>query len=374
MNIFFTGSEGIREGVPFLLDARMRPLTVANAWLREIAQDGATSSSHTLRTYAYTLFDFFSYLEANKLNWLEVSNDVILSYRDTQDQNVSPHTKRDLNRRTINARLMTVGRFYAFAFEERHIKYNPVRYKKIKVRPPADTQLLSHLGYQREVEVPVAAYERLPAPKIKWRSHQEVMRWMNSIAIWRDKLISKLLYRTGMRREELVSLKTSDLPKRGSVDTSRLEVEFVITGKGRKSRAIYPATRDFLELHDYIKVERAQAVSRMKAKHDLIFVTRRGQPLRPHCLNLIFKRVSEGCGITITPHMLRHSFAVTALQHWKSIGVSRPEKLLQARLGHASLITTQIYMHLTDEMRAEEACANASLIELFLRGEIDEAE
>lgn len=366
--------EGKKAQVPFLLDSKMHPVTVANAWLRDVAQNGATSSLHTVKTYAYHLFDFFSYLEATGIDWLKLTNDVILSYRDTQDQNLSPHTKRGLSRSTINARLLTVGRFYTFAFEGDFIKHNPIRFKKLKISRPQNTQLLAHLGTMKEVEVPYAIYEKLASPKIKWRPHHEVMQWINSITVWRNKLLSKLLYRTGMRREEIVKLTISDLPKRDSIDTSRPDVKCTITGKGRKGRSIYPATRDFLELHDYIKIERARLVRKARTKHDFIFVSRDGEPLQPNYLNHIFKRVSEECGIIITPHMLRHSFAVVALQHWKSLGISQPEKLLQDRLGHSSIITTQIYMHLTDTLRAEEAYANASLIECFLRGEIDEAE
>jgi integrase/recombinase XerD len=132
MHIFFTGAEARKSGVPFLLDASMQPIAAANAWLQELAQDGATSSPCSWKTHAYHLFDYFSYLEAQHLDWRQVNNEIVLQYRDVQDQNRSGHTKEQLNRRTINARIRTVGRFYAFAFEQGFIEKNPIKYKSFR--------------------------------------------------------------------------------------------------------------------------------------------------------------------------------------------------------------------------------------------------
>ena len=93
MHIFFTGAEARKSEVPFLLDASMQPITATNAWLQELAQDGATSSPCSWKTYAYHLFDYFSYLEAHHLDWRQVNNETVLQYRDVQDQNRSGHTK-----------------------------------------------------------------------------------------------------------------------------------------------------------------------------------------------------------------------------------------------------------------------------------------
>lgn len=369
--LFFTGAEAKKSRVPFLLDAEMRPITEVNAWLRNIAEDGATPSFHTRRAYAYDLFDFFNYLMAHGVDWRDVTNEDLVDYRDTQEQNLSPHTKKPLNRNTINARIITVDRFYTYAAKERFLEKHPFKHKKIKIRRPVDTDMLAHLGSTREVEVPFVFYERVPESKIKWLPDRQVMKWINSIDVWRDKLIAKLLYRTGMRREELATWEIGQLPKRDDIDTARPEIALTIIGKGRKERKISLATRDFLELHDYIKIERARLVRKATVKHDFIFVGRKGQPLQPNYINRIFKRVSEKCGIRITPHMMRHSFAMFAHKYWKKIGISRPVELLQARLGHASQVTTKkFYMHETEEMQAEEAHANTSLIERFLEGEL----
>jgi site-specific recombinase XerD len=369
MRVLFTGAEAKKKEVPFLIDDALRPVTSVNAWLRSRAYDGATASLDTLRTYAYEICDFFKYLEANNIGWECVTNDTLTHYADVQDQNRSEHTKDYLSRRTINARILTVGRFYRFAFEEGLIAKNPIRYKAKKFHLPKDVSMYSYLGITQERIVPLAAYERVAKPRIKWLPHQEVMEWLNSIEVWSEKLLAKLLYRTGMRRKEIIDLQVWQLPERESVDLSRTDVPVRIVGKGRKARLIYLAVRDFIELHDYINTFRRQALRRTRETHDFIFVGNTGHPLAPHDVNRLFARISKLCKIKITPHMLRHSFAITALKYWKSIGVSQPEKLLQQRLGHSSIATTQIYMDLTDEDKAEEALANATLIDVLLKGE-----
>src|SRR5262245_66594191 len=111
-----------------------------------------------------------------------------------------------------------------------------------------DLRLLAHLGEVRDQEVPTVTFERLAQPKIRWRPQREVMQWLNSIEDWRDKLIAKLMYQTGMRREEAVNLKIWNLPERSGLDLSRPETSFSIIGKGHKKSQIYHATRSLVEL------------------------------------------------------------------------------------------------------------------------------
>lgn len=366
MYIFFTQPDSHGRSTPFLLDAMMYPVTAVNSWLREIAQDGATSSPITWKTYAYHLFDFFSFLEENNLDWRSIRAKTLFNYRDVQALYKSSHTKQFLNRGTINARLMSVSRFYTFALENGFASENPFKFKRIKAYRPADTDMLAHITSSREREAPSVLFRRVGRNSIKWQPHDTVVKWLNSIQAWRDKLIAKVMYRTGMRRAEIANLKIHDLPEPGSTDISRPEIPFIILGKGRKQRMVYLLARDFIELHDYIKIERAKLIRASGLQHDFLFIHKTGRPVSPEDLNRIFKGISDRCNIRITPHILRHSFAVQALSDWKAVGMSQPVKLLQARLGHSSLVTTQIYMHITDEVRIEEAHMNASLIDRFI--------
>jgi site-specific recombinase XerD len=368
--IFFTGAEAAKNKVPFLLDNEMRPITAANAWLRDVAGSGSSPSAHTWRASAYCLHDFFCFLEAEALDWTQITNDTLVYYRDVQDQNRSSHTKAYLSRRTINSRLLAVARFYKSAANKKLIAKDPIQYKEVRFKPPADVDMLAHIRGTQVHNVPAAVFNSSRRTDVKWCPHKEVMRWLNSIDDWTEKLVAKILYRLGLRREELTNLETIELPDIRSVNILANEVCFEIVGKGRKARLVYMSMRDFLELHEYIRTVRATRVNRLSVPHDKVFVKKDGQAIKPADVNRIFTRISNRCGLRITPHMMRHSFAVFALQHWKAIGLSQPEILLKARLGHSSIVTTQIYMHLTDELKAEEALGNASLIELLMKGEL----
>lgn len=346
----------------------MRPATAVNAWVREVARDGATPSPNTWKTYAHHLLDFFSYLEEHNLPWTQIGVQTLIDYRDVQALYRSAHTKEFLDRKTVNARLLSVCRFYRFAQEEGFIEQNPVKYKRVKTYPAKGTRMLSHITNPGEREVPSVIFGRVGKSAIKWQSDDKVVRWLNSVPSWRNKLIAKILYRTGMRRAEVVNLKTYDLPELKSVEGSRPEIAFSILGKGAKDRLVYIPAHDLIELYDYIRIERAKLIKRCGAKHDYIFVSRNGGPMNPITLNPIFRRISGRCQIRVSPHTLRHSFAVQSLKKWRAIGLSQPEKLLQSRLGHSSILTTEIYMHITDETNIEEAHANAGFIEMFVGG------
>lgn len=369
MYLLFTGNESKISGIPFLLDSELCPVTAPNHWLRKLATNGATSSRNTWRTYGYALFDFFNYLESINIHWTNINDDILYDYRNIQDTSPSDHTKKYLKRKTINSRLLSIGQFYKFAYENKYVEKNNIVYKTLRYRIPRDLDMYTHLNRTFERTIPAVAFERLPKSEIKWCKHEKVIRWINSIDVWRNKIIAKLMYQTGMRRAEVALLKTSQLPNAGEIDLSLQEVKFSIIGKGRKTRNVFISTRLFFELDSYINIERKTLLKRNKMSHEFLFVTSKGTPLKPGTLNQIFSKVSERIGIKISPHMLRHSFAVYLLNCLNKIGHSQPLKVVQNRLGHSNINTTLIYTHISDDDIAEESIANAMLFEMLLNTE-----
>ena len=103
------------EDVPILLDARMRLIEPACAWLMHVALvRGRTRSSQTWRTYGEALYDWWQTLEANGWKWDEVGAGELAAYR---DQMLRPRreTGQSLARSTINGRLRTIARFYRWS-------------------------------------------------------------------------------------------------------------------------------------------------------------------------------------------------------------------------------------------------------------------
>lgn len=156
----------------------------------------------------------------------------------------------------------------------------------------------------------------------------------------RDLSMLELLYASGMRVSELVSLDTED------VDVDELSVRCF--GKGGKERVIPIHWRAANTVAEY--VEETRPVLESERSGSALFLNRRGDRLTRQGFWLILKGHAKRAGITarITPHSLRHSFATHLLQG------GAPLRHVQELLGHASISTTQVYTHLTSEHVREE--------------------
>ena len=151
---------------------------------------------------------------------------------------------------------------------------------------------------------------------------------------FRDKAILGTFIYTGLRRGELLSLRLGDI----DFDARTLTVR---DGKGGKGRVV-PLCEQLTDLlSDWLELRPA-------CEHDALFTTRRGEPLSKHGLQDAFHRARKTAGIDkgATIHSLRHSFATALLQSGADL-VS-----LQRLLGHSSLDTTAIYLHVQmDDLR-----------------------
>lgn len=139
----------------------------------------------------------------------------------------------------------------------------------------------------------------------------------------RDKLILALLYSTGLRVSELVSLNTKD------IDFEERTIR--IRGKGDKDRLVLfdNLTKDLI--FNYLKIRNSDS--------EYLFINKKGSNLSSRYIQLMIKKYAEEAGIKkkVTPHILRHSFATHLLKNGVDI------RAIQQLLGHASLSTTQIY-------------------------------
>ena len=148
----------------------------------------------------------------------------------------------------------------------------------------------------------------------------------------RDRAMFELLYSSGLRLGELISLEIAD----GRLDLRQGEV--TVTGKGSKTRTVPIGAKARDALHDWLEVRSQLAAPSEKA----LFVGARGKRISPAVVGArlgAWARAS-GVGEHVHPHMLRHSFATHLLQS------SQDLRAVQEMLGHASISTTQVYTHL----------------------------
>ena len=151
----------------------------------------------------------------------------------------------------------------------------------------------------------------------------------------RDRAMLEILYATGLRVSELVTLKLTDL---------QLDVGYLTAfGKRNKQRIVPLGTLAIDELRGYLAVARPRLDK--AGVSSFVFLNRSGEGLTRQGFWKIIKRRAREAGIyrNITPHTLRHSFATHLLENGADL------RSVQAMLGHADIATTQIYTHVTRE-------------------------
>ena len=200
------------------------------------------------------------------------------------------------------------------------------------------------LAQNGDIEEPPT--ESLGSPRVgrslpKYLSEEEVSLLLEEAAkpgnaeSRRDANILELLYATGLRVSELVSLNIQDIDFQESY--------IRCWGKGSKERIVYAHERALSGLKNYIENARSELV-RSNKEETALFVNHRGERLTRQWIWNIMKTYSKRAGIDqkITPHTLRHSFATHLLQKGASL------RHVQELLGHSSISTTQVYTHLTN--------------------------
>ena len=149
----------------------------------------------------------------------------------------------------------------------------------------------------------------------------------------RNRAIIETLYGCGLRVSELVTLKLSQL---------YLEEHYVvIQGKGNKQRAVPISPVAIEQINLYLEQTRSHQIAQ-RGSEDILFLNRRGAMLTRQMIFHIVKQLCELAGVrkVISPHTLRHSFATHLLEGGANL------RAIQQMLGHESITTTEIYVHI----------------------------
>lgn len=269
-------------------------------------------SENTLSAYRSDLANFSTWLSENDKTLTEVTTEDIqsfLGYRFSQGK-----------RKRSDARLLsTLKRYYAYLSREQGISEDPTL---LLEAPKPDRHLPATLN-----EVQVEAL--LEAPDTA-----------TDLGM-RDRAMIELLYATGLRVSELVTLQLSQL----SIEPGVIRV----VGKGDKERLV-PVGEIALEwMVRYLKQSRSSLLD-SKAATNAVFVTSRGGAMTRQAFWYMIKRYATKAGIdseTLSPHTLRHAFATHLLNHGADL------RVVQMLLGHSDISTTQIYTHVADQRLKE---------------------
>lgn len=183
--------------------------------------------------------------------------------------------------------------------------------------------------------------ENLKAPKIEKKA-PEILQMEEVVKLLeepkgknpkelRDKAMLELLYATGIRVTELISLTTSQL---------NMQMNYIICNDGNKDRIIPFGMKAREALLNYLEYSRSVMINNPKS--DVLFVNCSGQAMSRQGFWKLIKYYAQKAGITtdITPHTLRHSFAAHLVENGADL------KSVQEMMGHSDISTTQIYAKL----------------------------
>ncbi len=213
-----------------------------------------------------------------------------------------------LSSRSVARHLTSARGFFRFLCEEGHLANNP-----------ADLLMLPEQGEKLPNFLSAARVDQLiAAPKAE-----------KSTGV-RDRAMLDLLYATGVRVSELISLRLSDLDE--SAGTLR------VVGKGNKQRLI-PVGRQALTAVSGYLVERAKLLKGRQSA--FLFITAQGKPMTRQGFWKLLRQHAQTVGISqnLSPHVLRHTFATHLLEGGADL------RSVQTMLGHRDIGTTQIYTH-----------------------------
>lgn len=275
-------------------------------------------SNNTIVAYQNDLSQFLDYIadeqtDENSLNsWAEADKDILSDYIDYLKQT-------DYSSSTVARKIAASKSFFNFLVAEGDLKIDPTK----------------------DLDAP-RVQKRLPqalTPDEIDRLLQAPINDSNSPKSQRDLALLEMLYGSGMRVTELVSLDTTD------ITIGRQSGAVRVQGKKNnvRSREI-PLNGPALEaLRYYIENGREQLIQNQNML--ALFVNNRGKRLTRQGLWLIIKHYVKAVGISthVTPHTLRHSFAAHKLSQGKSL------QDIQQLLGHANISTTQVYDQMAQE-------------------------
>lgn len=276
-----------------------------------IAERGIAKNS--VLSYKKDAEDFQDFLLKQQIDEISASPRDIESY-------IEYLSKNGLSARSINRKLSTIKNYYNFLISEGYSDFNPILIVDL---PKYGSKLPDILS--------IDDIRKLLEYCNQDRSNEGI----------RLNAMIHLIYASGMRVSELVSLKVSDICS--NLDLSQIRKSFSIKGKGGKERIIVINERAKLALEAYLKIREFFCKSRSSKAKLYLFATssKEGHMTRQYFAKQL-KSVAINSGLDpdlLSPHILRHSFASHLLEGGADL------RAIQELLGHSDISTTQIYTH-----------------------------
>lgn len=262
-------------------------------------------SDNTVKNYKKVVEHHLIFLKKEGISLIEVDNKIIRNYLRSLDE-------FNYSKKTLCLYISSLRSFYKYLLKNKIIKINPM----ILIKNPKLDKRVPKFLYYNELSV---LFENVD---------------LNTPLGIRDNLILELLYSTGVRVSELVSIKIDDI--------NFYDMSIRILGKGNKTRIVLygDSLKDVLNL--YLNNARSKLI---KTDTNILLLNKNGTPLTDRGVRLIISKIVEKASLkqNVSPHVLRHTFATHLLKEGADL------KTVQELLGHASLSATEVYTHISNE-------------------------
>ena len=274
-------------------------------------------SPYTVRNYRTDLIPYFDFLEDNEIYDLgDVDRNVLRKYVAwlTTERSIritNSLVKHGHDMRSVSRKISVLRTFYRFLVREGWLETNPVARLRLPKLVKKFPKFLSPQEASALVEAPLG---------------------LTPLGL-RDRALLELIYATGLRVSEVVSLDTDDV-----ADGNR---ELRVLGKGSKERDVVVGRQALDAIARYLSHGRPKLSA--NAKNRALFLNNSGGRLSVRSVQTLVRKYSLERGLVepAHPHTLRHSFATHLLDGGADL------RVVQELLGHESLGTTQIYTHMT---------------------------
>lgn len=263
-------------------------------------------SNFTCNNYNKDLNEYNSFILSNKINYKN------MDYNEAKEYVIYLNKKNDA-KSTISRKLSSLRTFYKYLVLNNKVESNPFL---LVSSPKKEKRIPKFINYNNMEEI-------LNVPNIKTKEGQ------------RERVILEVLYASGVRVSELVNIKLKD------IDFSNKNI--LIFGKGSKERLVSFGDYALEYINLYLKEGRNLLLDGVKS--DYLIVGKKSEKLTTRRVEQIIDDIIKRTSIklNITPHMFRHTFATHLLDNGCDLLV------VQELLGHASLSSTEIYTHVSNE-------------------------
>ena len=262
-------------------------------------------SSNTILSYENDLHNFLKFI---KKDLKKVKKKDILNF-------LEDYTNK-MNTRSVAHALTVLRSFYGYLEQQNIIELNPTdKIELPKLRKTLPTVLNTNdIDNLMDID-------------------------LNTNKNYRDKAMLELMYASGLRISELLNVKMSDI--------DLINATVLVNGKGSKERIIPIGDYAIYYVNLYIKEARNNLLH--NKVNDYLFLNNRGEKISRQAFFKTIKELAKikGINVNFSPHTLRHSFATHMLENGADL------RSIQTLLGHSNISTTQIYTHVSNNIKKE---------------------